>query len=479
MMFDVAIIGAGVVGSLIAEALSHLDISVCVLEKASDAARGASGANSGIAHAGFDAEPGTLKARFNREGSLMMEGVCERLGVGYKRCGALVLGFEGDEEKVEALYRRGIENRIEGLSVIGADELRERFPEISEKAVIALHAATSAVICPYSLTFAALGLAMDNGAEFLRDFKVVSVTEENGGYTVAAEDGRSIAAKYVVNSAGVHSDEIARLVGDTSFTVNARRGQYLLLDRACASSAPDATVFTVPTKLGKGILVSPTADGNLLLGPTAENIPDKQDDMTSKTSLDGVMDMAKAMVPSVRISPITSFSGIRAVGSTGDFIIKESAQGFVSLGGIESPGLTSAPAIALYVRDMLIGMGLDAKEKKDSKKRRKPLRFTNELTPDELDELIKKDPLYGRIVCRCESVTEGEIRDALLSNPRPYTVDGVKHRVRAGMGRCQGGFCSPHVIRQIAETCGIPFEGVTLHGKGSYIVTGKTKAGEL
>ena len=476
-MYDVIIIGAGVVGSMVAYELSRLDVSVAVLEAASDAASGASGANSGIVHAGFDAEPGTLKARFNREGSLMMESLCADLGVKYKRNGALVIGFEGDEEKILELYNRGVKNGIDGLSVIGRDELLRIEPSVSPLATSALLASTSAIVCPYSLCVAALGAAMDGGVRLFTDFNVSAIRSGSGMYTAGSTDGKAVTGKYVVNAAGVYSDNVASLVGDHSFTVRPRRGQYMLLDRVCADTAPGRTIFTAPTKMGKGILVSPTADGNIILGPTAEDIDDKDDTGTVKDSLDYVARTAKAMVPGIKISPITSFSGIRAVGSDGDFIIRESSKDFITLGGIESPGLTSAPAIGRYVREMLVGMGLTDRINPGFVKGRLPLRRCEELDDEELDALIKEDPAYGRIVCRCEGISEGEIRDAIISNPRPRTLDGIKHRVRAGMGRCQGGFCSPTVISMIARENGMELKDVTLFGKGSYIVTGRTKDG--
>ena len=473
-MFDVIIIGAGVVGALIACKLSEYNLKICVVDAREDCATGASGANSGISHAGFDAAVGSQKAKFNVRGAALMPDLCARLGVKYKNVGSLVVGFgEEDAPALNELCARGLSNGVSGLQLLGADALHRLEPGVSPSADRALWAPTAGIVCPYGLTIAALGLAMDNGAEFMPGFKVENIERIDGGYSLHSGGG-TVCGAFVVNSAGLYSDEVARMVGDSSFTVTPRRGEYVLLDREFGSLVSH-TVFRVPSKMGKGVLVSPTADGNLILGPTSENITNKSDTSTTSTGLERLTALAAQSVPGIRGGAVTSFTGLRAVGSTGDFIIKESSERFITLGGIESPGLTSSPAIAEYFPELLFSLGLPQRRKESPILTRAPAHFFAELSLEEKNELIIKDSSYGRIVCRCESITEGEILAALDANPHPTTVDGVKRRVRAGMGRCQGGFCSPRVMRLISERLGIPFEQVTKRGQGSEMVTGRTK----
>ncbi len=475
-VFDVAVIGGGVVGAMVARKLASFKIDVCLLEKESDVAMGATRANSAIVHAGFDAKEGSLKAKMNVRGSQMMENIARELGVKYKRNGSLVIGFsDEDRTSLNSLVKRGLENGVEGVRLIEREELKALEPNISDAAICALYAPTGAIICPYELTIAAVGNAMDNGLGLYLDFPVDSVKSEGGIYNICSGE-RSVKARYVINAAGLFSEEIAKMVGDCSFSVHARRGEYVLLDRECGNIARH-TIFRVPSKMGKGILVSPTVDGNLLLGPTSEDIDDKCDRSVTRHGLDRVIaECSENLSVSVPINrSITSFCGLRAVGSTGDFIIRQSAERFITLGGIESPGLTSAPAIAEYVTDMLCDMGLELKEKLDFNPIREPKHAFREASFEEKQKKIAQDPSYGRIVCRCETVSEGEILDAIRSNPPALTVDAVKRRTRSGMGRCQGGFCGAYVMELISRERGILFEEVTKSGGESAIVVGKTK----
>ncbi len=475
-IFDVAIIGGGVVGGMIARRLAAYKLGICILEKESDVAMGATRANSAIVHAGFDAKEGSLKAKMNVRGSQMMEKIASELGVKYKRNGSLVIGFsEDDRAAVEALCERGKANGVEGVRVVGREELKALEPNISDNATCALYAPTGAIICPYELTIAAVGNAMDNGAELYLSFPVESIKHENGIYKIFSAD-KTVEARYVINAAGLHSDGIARMVGDGSFSVHARRGEYILLDRECGNIAKH-TIFRVPSKMGKGILVSPTVDGNLLLGPTSEDIEDKGDKSVTRHGLDKVIKEAgENLCVNVPINKsITSFCGLRSVGDTGDFMIKTSAENFITLGGIESPGLSSAPAIAEHVEAMLKGIGLELIEKEDHDPIRAPKHAFHDASLEEKAEIIKNDPSYGRIICRCETVSEGEILDAIRSNPPALTVDAVKRRTRSGMGRCQGGFCGTYVMELIAKETGRKFEEVTKSGGKSTMVVGKTK----
>lgn len=475
IMFDIAVIGAGVVGGMVARELTKFTESVCILEAGCDVALGATRANSAIVHAGFDAKAGSLKARLNVRGSVMMEKVCTDLGVKYKRNGSLVVGFnEEDRETLLDLAERGKRNGVEGVRVVSREELLTLEPNIGDGVTCALYAPTGAIVCPYELCIAAVGNAMDNGASLKLNFKVDAIEAVDGGYKISCGD-EAVYAKCVVNCAGAYSDEIAAMVGDDSFNVHARRGEYLLLDREVGGHISH-TVFRCPSKMGKGVLVSPTVDGNLLVGPTAEDILDKQDTSTTPEGLAKVRALAAQQVKGIDFSKvITSFTGLRAVGSTGDFIINMPKPAFLNLAGIESPGLSSAPAIAEYAVSMLRDSGVELNERADFVGTRRPAHFFSLMSPEEKSQLIKARPEYAHIICRCERVSEGEILDAIRTNPRPTDVDGVKRRTRATMGRCQGGFCTPYIIELLAREMGVDYTDITKFGGGSYINFGRTK----
>ena len=450
-MIDVAVIGAGVVGGLIARELSRYELDICIFEAEHDVAMGATRANSAIVHAGFDAAPGSLKAKLNVRGSEMMEQVARELGVKYIRNGSLVVGFdESDRETLLSLMERGEKNGVRGLEMVEGERLRLLEPNIGEGVKYALYAPTGAIICPYGLCVAAVGNAMDNGASLRTDFKVKDVQPTEGGYRLISEKGETAEARYVVNCAGAFSDTVAAMLGDESFNITPRRGEYMLLDRECGALVKH-TVFRCPSKMGKGILVTPTVDGNILLGPTAEDIEDKECVDTTASGAAKIRAQAGEQVRGIEFAKvITSFAGIRATGSTGDFIINMPRDGFVNAAGIESPGLSASPAIAEYVVNMLIEGGMNAKRKDSFDPIRRPMDYFRELDAEGKNALIAERPEYAHIICRCETVTEGEIIDAIRANPRPTDVDGVKRRTRASMGRCQGGFCTPHVIEILA-----------------------------
>ncbi len=471
-MYDVAIIGAGITGAMIARELGRFDLKTIILEKECDVSMGATKANSAIVHAGFDAEAGTLKARLNVKGSEMFEKVCSDLGVEYENNGSLVVGFdEKDREHLKKLLKRGNDNGVKGLKIIGQDELRAIEPNISDDATCALYAPTGAITSPYELCIAAIGNAMDNGVELKTNFQVISVTETADGFEIASENEK-ISAGYVINAAGVFADDIAQMVGINDFKIIPRRGEYILLDRECGKHIKH-TVFKTPNEMGKGILVSPTASGNLILGPTSENIEDKNDKSTTSQGLENVKTGVFQSVKGINLGKsITSFCGLRAVGDTGDFIINSKGR-FINVAGIESPGLSASPAIAEMVREILGGM-TELKEKDAYTTTRRSPRWFKELPLEEKNKVVKENPAYGRIICRCETITEGEIVEAINKNPRPCDLDGVKRRTRAQMGRCQGGFCSTFIMKLLSRELDIPYENVTKSGKG-YLLTGKTK----
>ena len=476
-MYDVAVIGAGVVGGMIARRLSSFDLKVCILEREHDVAMGASRANSAIVHAGFDAKEGSLKAKLNVKGSEMMEKTAAELGVKYKRNGSLVIGFnEEDKKMLYELLHRGEVNGVRDLRIVDGEALFEIEPNLSKNVVCALYAPTGAIVCPYELNIAAVGNAMDNGAELKLDFEVKSISQIPGGYEICSGN-EVVKSRFVINAAGIYSDEIAKMVGDNSFDVHPRRGEYILLDKECGSLVR-TTVFRTPSKMGKGILVTPTVDGNLLLGPTSEDMTDKEDKSTASDGLSKIIKEAGENICGIPFNKtITSFCGLRAVGSTGDFIINTPVPGFINVAGIESPGLTASPAIAEYVVSLLERLGADLKPKADYNPQRAPMHAFRNANIAEKNEMIKRDKRYGRIICRCEEITEGEIIAAIRTKPGARDLDGVKRRTRAQMGRCQGGFCSPQIVEIISRELGIPYEEVTKSGGNSRINISKTKGG--
>ncbi len=477
-MFDVAIIGGGVVGALTARTLSRYRLKICVLEKENDVACGTSKANSAIVHAGFDAKEGSLKAKLNVLGSEMMEEVCRELGVKYRRNGALVIGYnKEDRELLELLLKRGVENGVKELYIAEKEELLKLEPNLSQNVTCALVAPTSAIVCPYELTVAAMGNAMDNGVELFREFAVDRIETEKDGYTVFSGE-KSVKARFVVNCAGLYSDKIARMIGDDSFTVTPRKGEYMLLDKECGGVV-DRTIFRTPTKMGKGILVSPTVDGNLILGPTSVDMSDKENTQTTREGLAEVVEKAKEMAEGIPFGKvITSFTGLRSVGSTGDFILTHPQKGFFNAGGVESPGLSASPAIAKYLVEQMAEDGLELIKNESFDPHREAMHAFREASPEEKNRIIQQDPAYGKIVCRCERVTLGEILAAIHKNPGAVDMDGVKRRTRAQMGRCQGGFCGPNIMEILAKELHLPTEQVTKNGKGSYMAIGKTKEGK-
>ena len=475
MIYDVAVIGAGVIGGLTARELTKYKLSVVLLEKESDVACGASKANSGIIHGGFDPEPDTLKAKLNSTGVDKLYKTAQMLHVPHKNNGSFVCAFSKKEEAhLKELYDRGIENGIEKMSIISGDEARAIEPNLSPEITAVLNVPTAGIICPYELTIAAVGNAMKNGAVLLTDFTVTSIIND-GCFNVSSADGRCVKARYVINCAGCYGDKIAAMVGDDSFEIIPRAGQYILLDKK-EGARVSHTIFQVPSKEGKGILVSPTVDGNLLTGPTAEAVDCPMCVNTTPEGLETVQRLAAKSVPSVQFREvITSFCGVRSSEKNGDFIIEESKaqKGFINVAAIDSPGLTSSVAIAEYTVEVLKNAGLELELNPDFDGTREDPHFFRHLTDEEKNEYIKKNPAYGKIICRCETVTEGEIRDAIRRDPKPQDIDGVKRRTRSGMGRCQGGFCKPFVMKLLAEENGCKMEDVTKNGKTSQMVLGK------
>ena len=479
-MRDVIIIGAGVIGSATARELSRYDLDVLVIEKESDVCEGTSKANSGIVHSGYDAMPGTLKARFNVEGNLLIHKLSKELDFPFKENGSLILALEEEGRKgVEELMERGIKNGVPGLRIVEKEELRQTEPNVSENAICALYAPTGGIVCPFGMNIAFAENAADNGVGFIFDTEVTDIRKEESEsgdiyYKVTAGD-EVYETKIVVNAAGVYSDVMHNMVSGKKIHITPRKGQYCLMDKT-AGEYVSHTLFQIPTKAGKGVLVTPTVHGNLMCGPTADGADDCEDTATTEAGLAAVMSRGSLSVMNLPRVTITSFAGLRAHEDGGDFIVGEAqdAPGFFDAAGIESPGLTAAPAIGVYLADLISGK-LGASEKTDFISTRKGIPGVAEASDEERAALIKEDPLYSKVVCRCELVTEGEIRNAITRTLGARTVDGVKRRTRAGMGRCQAGFCLARTVPILAELLGKSEEEIEKNGHGSYYLDGKIK----
>ena len=474
-MKDIVIIGAGVIGCSVARALSRYEADICVIEREEDVCVGTSKANSAIVHAGFDAAPGSNKARFNVSGNRMMDEIARALDVPFKRNGALVVCVDPSQRKgLDELLERGKANGIGGLRIVEQDELRRMEPNVSQNAVAALHAPHSGIICPFKLTLGMAENACVNGVEFLFDTAVEWI-ERQPDETYRLKTNRGcIEARFVVNAAGVHSAKLHNMVSAKKLHITPRRGEYCLLDKS-AGSLVHCTIFPQPTHMGKGILVTPTIHGNLLIGPTAEDLKDAEMTATSRSGLDKVLFGAAQNVEGLPLRQvITSFAGLRAHEAGHDFILGEphDAPGFYDCTGIESPGLTAAPAIGQHVAEHLKSR-LGLKPKQNWIPTRRDVISTAGLSPEEHNALVRQNPAYGTIVCRCESVTEGEILDAIHRPLGARSLDGVKRRTRAGMGRCQAGFCTHRVMAILHRELGIPMQEITKSGRDSFMITGR------
>ena len=476
-MYEVIIIGAGVTGAAVARELSRYDISTCVLEKCEDVCEGTSKANSAIIHAGFDAAEGTLMAKLNVRGNEMMDDLARDLDIPFKRNGSMVVCIHKEAlGGLQELYDRGIKNGVKGLKILGREEALEMEPNLSENVEGALFAPSGGIVCPFELNIAMAENANMNGVEFRFNTEVEDIKKKDDGLWHLRTNNGEYIARYVVNAAGVYADRIHNMVSRDKMKIIERRGDYCLLDKQVGGYVSH-TIFPQPTKLGKGVLVSPTVHGNLIVGPTAIDIEDKEGTNTTEEGINDLIAKAGNHIRNLPIrNVITSFAGLRAHEEHHEFIIKEvdDAPCFIDCAGIESPGLTSSPAIGEMVAGMLKEkMGLT--EKKDWIATRKGVKKTEGLSVEEMNALIKENPAYGNIVCRCESITEGEILDAIHRPLGARSLDGVKRRTRAGMGRCQAGFCSPRTMEIIHRELGIPYEKITKSGGKSNIVLERTK----
>ena len=475
-MYDVVIIGAGVVGSSIARELSRYKLKICVLEKDSDVACGSSKANSGIVHAGFDAKPGSLKAELNVQGNKMFARMSKELDFPYENNGSLVLCFDKkDLGKLEELKVKGEKNGVSDLTILKKEQLIQLEPNLSEHVAAGLYAPGAGITCPYEMTIAYAENACMNGAEFFFNTEVINIRKENDIFRIETP-GNIYEGKAVVNAAGLYGDTINNMVCENRIEIKGRKGEYCLLDKTVGSLV-HMTLFQLPTRMGKGVLVAKTVDNNLLIGPTAEDITDKSDLSTTQKGIEEVIDKAGLTLKKIPVNKtITSFSGIRAHSAGDDFIIGEDkdVKGFINAVGIESPGLTSAPAIALMIEEIVVNRLAPEKKEDFNPVRKGILKFSN-MNYEERNRLIKESPSYGKVICRCETVTEGEVMAAIHRPLGAYTLDGVKRRTRAGMGRCQSGFCAGKIVGILARERNSSELDITKSGGDSRILTGKNK----
>ena len=475
-MYDVIIIGAGVSGAATARELSRYKVNACVIEKEEDVCCGTSKANSAIVHAGYDAATGSLMAKLNVRGNQMMEQLAKDLDFPFKKNGSLVVCLhEEDMSNLQALYDRGVANGVKDLRILNREELRAMEPNISDDAYAALYAPTAGIVCPFNLNIAMAENACVNGVEFKFDTEVTGLHPIEGGWAIETNQG-SFETKYVVNAAGVYADRLHNMVSAKKIHITPRRGDYCLLDKT-AGDLVSKTIFALPGKFGKGILVAPTVHGNLILGPTAIDIEDKEGTNTTREGLDQVIAKCGMNVKNIPMrSVITSFAGLRAHEDGHEFLIGEleDAKGFIDCAGIESPGLTSSPAIGEMVAEILREK-LNLEKNENFVATRKGVLDPDALSKEERIELIRKNPAYGNIICRCEMITEGEILDAIHRPLGAKSLDGVKRRTRAGMGRCQAGFCSPRTMEILARERHVSMFDITKSGGESKIVVGTNK----
>lgn len=475
--YDVVIIGAGATGVAVARELSKLKIRALVLEKTEDVCSGTSKANSAIVHAGYDAMPGTMKARMNVRGAELIRELSHTLDFPYQQNGSMILCFrEEDRQKLTDLYERGIVNGVKEIRIISGDEARELEPALSKEVVAALLVPTGGIVCPFNLTIALAENAADNGVEFQFLTELMEIRRDRSDYILLVHKGKDIfeiRTRYVVNATGIYADKFHNMVSKHKLHITARKGEYVLMDKE-AGTLISHTIFQLPNEFGKGVLVTPTVHGNLLVGPNAVDIPDKED---TETTLSGGSDIKKRALQSVPKIPyrqmITGFAGLRAHEAGDDFILGEpkDAEGFFDAAGIESPGLSSAPAIGEYLAAQIRKKG-SFKPKEHFILERKGFIEVSKLTIEERNVLIQKNPKYGTIVCRCEQISEGEILDAIHRTLGATSLDGIKRRVRQGMGRCQAGFCTPRTMEILSRELEIPMEKVCKNQPGSEMIKG-------
>lgn len=468
-MKDIIVIGAGVVGCSIARELSKYNLDVLVVEKNSDVSEGISKGNSGIVHAGYNEKIGTLKAKLNIEGNKMFHDLSRDLQFPFKRNGAFILAFSNDDMKtLESLKENGEKLGVEGLEILTREEALNIEPNLNKEIVGVLNVKTSGIVSPYEMTIALAENAAENGVEFKLNSKVTNIEKTSEGYKVTLNNKEVVNGKLIINASGLEGAFLNNLVSMTKREINPVKGEYCLFDKV-AGAMITKTLFQVPSDLSKGVLVTPTAEGNLLVGPNAEEGKELK---TSREGIDEILDKSKKSVEELPIARIlNTFSGIRPKTKGGDFIIEEAedAKNFINVIGIDSPGLTAAPAIGVYVVN-IIKEKLDLVEKKNFKKTREKIARFAELSLEEKNTLIKEKPAYGHMVCKCEFVTEGEIIEAIHRPIPALTVDAIKRRTRASMGGCQGVGCTLPISKILSRELGIDISDINKNSEGSPVI---------
>lgn len=474
-MVDVAIIGTGIMGAALSRELSKYNLDILLLDKENDVSNGTTKANSAIVHAGYDAKTGSLMAKYNVWGNAIYEELCKEVDAPFRRVGSYVLAFdENDKKHIEQLYQRGLDNGVPDMKIMSKEEVLEREPNISNKIVGALYAGTAGITGPWEFAIKLIENAMENGTKLALNSEVVNIIKKEDYFIIKIKDKEDIKARTIVNAAGVFADKINDMISKIKFTIHPRIGEYYLLDKV-QGKLTDTVIFQCPNEMGKGILVAKTAHGNIIVGPTASDVESKDDVGNTISGLETIREHATRSIENINFRDnIRNFAGLRAEADTGDFILgRTDVKGFYNMAGTKSPGLTSAPAMAIDLAKIIVE-DLKATKKENFIKNRKRIHFID-LSPEEKAEIIKKDPRYGRIICRCENITEGEIVDCIHRYAGAITINGVKRRCRPGSGRCQGGFCGPRVQEILARELNIPLEKVVMEQLGSYILTGETK----
>lgn len=476
-MIDVAVIGTGIMGAAVARELSKYELNILILDKDNDVSCGTTKANSAIVHAGYDAKEGSLMAKYNVTGNAMYEELCKEVDAPFRKVGSYVLAFsEKEREHLELLYKRGLSNGVPELEIIEAEEIQKREPHVSKEAVAALYAGTAGITGPWELAIKLIENAMENGAELKLNAEVVNIEKVGEYFKLTLKNGEIIETKTVINAAGVYADILNNMISKKTFKITPRIGEYYLLDKV-QGYLTDSVIFQCPTEMGKGILVAKTAHGNIIAGPTASDVEDREDVGNTQEGFDTIKQFAVKSIKDINFRDnIRNFSGLRAEADTGDFILGEAedVKGFFNMAGTKSPGLSSAPAMAIDLAEMVVKSLGNISKKENFIKNKKHIYFI-ELSPEEKAEVIKKDPRYGRIICRCENITEGEIVDVIHRKAGGRTLNGIKRRCRPGAGRCQGGFCGPRVQEILARELNLKLDDIVLEEKGSYILTGETK----
>lgn len=478
MKTDVVVIGAGAVGCAIARELSKYEIDVIVVDKNEDVGGDASKSNSAIIHTGYDASPGTLESQLVVAANPMFPKLVEELQIPFKATGAILPAITEEQfEQLPAIKEKAFKNRVYDVEYLTKEQIRKMEPNINPEVKGGLYIPRESIIDPFIYVQALAENANENGVHFLLNTKVTGIQTEDQRIKAVETTGGTIETKYVINAAALYCDEIAEMVGKAEYKVVARRGQFYILDKN-TSCKVNHIVLPIPTKVTKGKLMCPTIHGNMLVGPTAEDLDNKTDKGVTSDGLASIVQDVQRLVPDVNIrDTITQYSGLRPNRNPEGLHVDiwDDLEGYINLSGVRSTGLTLSVAMGVYVAQLMKEHGCKLVYKENFKKTRKGIRIFHEMSREEQDAIIKENPKYGNIICRCETITEGEILDAIHRPLGARSMDAVKRRVRAGMGRCQGGFCGPKVIEILAREWNIPIDQVNKNETGSYMVTGKTR----